>query len=167
MKSVSFILMTLITSSLLSQENVPSDFNKELQKYYDKDFPTISTTEANKKLNEANVYFLDVREMKEYAVSHLPGAKFYGGDKKNEELLKSIPKNAEIIVYCSIGYRSQKAGKELKKLGYKNVKNMYGGIFQWFNENKKVVNSENEPVQKVHTYNEKWSKWVTRGEKVY
>jgi rhodanese-related sulfurtransferase len=105
--------------------------------------------------------------MKEYAVSHLPGAKFYGGDKKNEALLKSIPKNAEIIVYCSIGYRSQKAGQELKKLGYKNVKNLYGGIFQWFNENKKVVNSENQPVQKVHTYNEKWSKWITRGEKVF
>ncbi|MFN6075378.1 MAG: rhodanese-like domain-containing protein [Fluviicola sp.] len=167
MKSITFILMTLITSTLLGQKNVPSDFNKELQKYYDKDFPTISTKEANKKLNQANVYFLDVREMKEYAVSHLPGAKFYGGDKKNEALLKSIPKNAEIIVYCSIGYRSQKAGQELKKLGYKNVKNLYGGIFQWFNENKKVVNSENEPVQKVHTYNEKWSKWITRGEKVF
>jgi rhodanese-related sulfurtransferase len=167
MKSVSFLLMTLLSSTILSQENVPSDFNKELQKYYDKDFPTISTIEANKKLNQANVYFLDVREMKEYAVSHLPGAKFYGGDKKNEALLKSIPKNAEIIVYCSIGYRSQKAGKELKKLGYTNVKNLYGGIFQWFNENKKVVNSENEPVQKVHTYNEKWSKWITRGEKIW
>ena len=53
--------MALISSTLLGQENVPSDFNKELQKYYDKNFPTISTTEANKKLNQANVYFLDER----------------------------------------------------------------------------------------------------------
>ena len=81
--------------------------------------------------------------------------------------LRRLDENAEIIVYCSLGYRSQKAGKELKKLGYNNVKNLYGGIFQWFNEDKKVVNSNNQEVEKVHTYNEKWSKWITRGEKVY
>ena len=51
-------------------------------------------------------------------------------------------------------------------MGYLNVFNLYGGIFEWFHSNKKVFNSASE-TQKIHTYNEDWSKWLLKGEKVY
>lgn len=159
--------MVFVSFLGFGQANVPKEFNDLLKKYYDKDFPTISTEEAQKKLNTKNVYFLDIREEEEFEVSHLPGAINYGSNSDNKSILKKIPKDAEVIVYCSIGYRSQKAGKELIKLGYTHVENLYGGIFQWFNEEKKVVNENNQATRKIHTYNEKWSKWVLKGDKVY
>jgi len=33
-------------------------------------------------------------------------------------------------VYCSLGIRSEVIAKKLKKAGYTNVFNLYGGIFE-------------------------------------
>ena len=39
-----------------------------------------------------------------------------------------------IIVYCSIGVRSEDIGEKLKELGYTKILNLYGGIFDWKNK---------------------------------
>ncbi|MCA6407991.1 MAG: rhodanese-like domain-containing protein, partial [Cytophagales bacterium] len=83
------------------------------------------------------------------------------------EDLKKLPKNEKIIVYCSVGYRSERVGEKLQKLGYQNVYNIYGGIFEWKNEGMPVVNRQNQPTDSVHTYNKNWSKWLLKGVKVY
>jgi 3-mercaptopyruvate sulfurtransferase SseA len=70
-------------------------------------------------------------------------------------------------VYCSVGYRSERVGEKLQKLGYQNVYNIYGGIFEWKNEGMQVVNRQNQPTDSVHTYNKNWSKWLLKGVKVY
>jgi rhodanese-related sulfurtransferase len=36
-----------------------------------------------------------------------------------------------ILLYCKAGGRGAFAGAQLKKLGYKNVKNMKGGYLAW------------------------------------
>jgi rhodanese-related sulfurtransferase len=121
------------------------------------------------KLNNREVVLLDTRSAKEYAVSHLPNAKFVGYDNFDISMVNDIPKDKEIIVYCSVGYRSDKVGEKLKKAGFENVKNMYGGIFQWKNEDFEVVNQGGEKTDSVHTYNKRWSKWLEDGKgiKVY
>ena len=111
--------------------------------------------------------FLDSRAKKEYSVSHIKGAKWIGYDNFNPNMLKGIPKNKTIIVYCSVGYRSEKITKKLNNLGYKNVSNLYGGIFEWVNQGEKVYNNQGATTLKVHTYNKAWSKWLKRGVKVY
>ena len=58
-------------------------------------------------------------------------------------------------------------GEKLMAKGYKNVKNLYGGIFQWKNEGYEVVNEKSMETDSVHTYNRRWSKWLTNGIKVY
>lgn len=40
-------------------------------------------------------------------------------------------KNAEIVVYCGKGIRSAFAVNTLKEMGYKNVRNLKGGAFEW------------------------------------
>tara|TARA_B100000768_G_C11171243_1_gene328804 strand:+ start:178 stop:360 length:183 start_codon:yes stop_codon:yes gene_type:complete len=50
----------------------------------------------------------------------------------------NINKSDIIIVYCTIGYRSEKISEELKLKGYKYVYNLYGGIIQWVNKGNKV-----------------------------
>jgi predicted sulfurtransferase len=76
-------------------------------------------------------------------------------------------KNANIVVYCSIGVRSEQIGEKLLKLGYKNVYNLYGGIFEYKNSGGKVVNNQNKVTDSIHTFNKTWSAYLTKGIKVY
>ena len=76
-------------------------------------------------------------------------------------------KDQEVIVYCSVGYRSERIGEKLQKAGYTNVKNLYGGIFSWKNEGNEVVRDADIPTDSVHTYNKSWGKWLLKGIEVY
>ncbi len=111
--------------------------------------------------------FLDSRAKKEYTVSHIKGAKWIGYDEFDTSSLKGISKDKTIIVYCSVGYRSEKITKKLNKLGYKSVSNLYGGMFEWVNQGEKVYTNEDVATLKVHAYNKTWSKWLKRGVKIY
>jgi len=119
-----------------------------------------------KDLQAKAVVFLDARETAEYEVSHIKGAKHIGYDDFSKLNLEGISKTAELVVYCSVGYRSEKIAEKLQDLGYTNVSNLYGGIFAWKNEGYDVINALG-PTNKVHAYNEDWGKWLVSGEKVF
>jgi rhodanese-related sulfurtransferase len=126
-----------------------------------------SVTEISVKAVKDKPYiFLDARELAEYKVSHIQGAMHVGYDKLNLAVLKKIPKNAEIIVYCSVGYRSEKVTEKLQKMGYSNAKNLYGGIFEWRNAGYEVYNLKGKTEQ-THAYNKDWGIWLSKGQKVY
>ena len=125
----------------------------------------ISVKELIPKIDQ--VVLLDAREPQEFEVSHLKNAKFVGFNQFNISTLQNIPKNYEIVVYCSIGVRSEKIGEKLKAAGFTNVKNLYGSIFEWVNQGNQVFDTRNLPTKKVHAYNKKWGIWLNKGEKVY
>jgi rhodanese-related sulfurtransferase len=108
---------------------------------------------------------LDARAAKEFRISHIHGARNIGYNKPDWTVLEGVDKQQTIVVYCSIGYRSERIGETLKKKGYGNVYNLYGGIFDWVNKGNQVVNKDGE-TQKIHGYSKRWSKWLTSGEKV-
>ncbi len=110
--------------------------------------------------------FLDARAAEEYAVSHIPGATWVGNREFNLSALDSVPKDQPVIVYCSVGYRSEKISRKLIKAGFKDVSNLYGGIFEWVNQGHPVRDSLGE-TPRVHTFNRSWSKWLRRGERTY
>ena len=110
--------------------------------------------------NQSDYILLDARELSEYEVSHIPGAKFIGYDNFDLNTLKDIPKDSPIVIYCSIGYRSEKIGEQLLNEGFINVKNLYGSLFEWVNSGNQVVDNQGVVTKKVHTYNRVWSKWV-------
>ncbi|MBU2047030.1 MAG: rhodanese-like domain-containing protein, partial [Bacteroidetes bacterium] len=64
-------------------------------------------------------------------------------------------------------YRSEKIAEKLIHDGYKNVFNLYGGIFEWGNEGNPIYKDNGIQTTEIHTYNKKWAKWVERGTKVY
>jgi len=73
---------------------------------------------------------LDVREPHEYQICKIPGSQLIPlGDlpKRTNELSP----DAEIVVHCKSGGRSAKAVDFLKQTGFKNVRNMKGGILAW------------------------------------
>lgn len=145
---------------------VNHEFHKEVDSYLIYSVPIISVEDAGKLTDTA--LFLDARELEEYEVSHIPRARYVGYDDFSAQAVANITKDQAIIVYCSIGYRSERIGEKLLKLGYTDVRNLYGSIFEWVNQGNPLVH-RNSPSTRIHTYNKKWSKWVqnTRIEKVY
>ncbi len=139
-----------------------TDLDKEVKKLYKNTVPVARNAQVS-----TNVIVLDTREKAEFDVSHLPRARWVGYDDFDLKRVANISKKDTIIVYCSIGYRSERVGEKLKKAGYTNVYNLYGGIFNWKNTNGVVVNSTNDTTEKVHCYSKSWGRFLTKGQKVY
>tara|TARA_R110001632_G_scaffold18712_20_gene57718 strand:- start:5594 stop:6085 length:492 start_codon:yes stop_codon:yes gene_type:complete len=158
-----FIFLLFITSiHVFSQESIKD----VLKKYNTESVPYIYADSLRK--ISSDVILLDARERSEFKVSHLKGALFVGYDKFSlKKTIKNLPnKNAKIIVYCSLGVRSEDIAEQLKSAGYTNVQNLYGGIFEWKNKGNRVF-SKGKETNKVHAFNQEWSKWLLKGEKIY
>ncbi|MCF6279206.1 MAG: rhodanese-like domain-containing protein [Flavobacteriaceae bacterium] len=147
--------------------NAQADLPKLLIELNEETVPYISVDSL--KLILRKVILLDAREKNEYKVSHLRGAKYVGYTNFNlKKAMKDLPeKDAKIVVYCSLGVRSEDVGEKLKNAGYTNVLNLYGGIFDWKNKDYKVYDTKEKETQKVHAFDEDWGKWLLKGEKVY
>lgn len=113
-----------------------------------------------------SVILLDARSPEEYKVSHIANAQFVGYENFDSTGVASLDRNQPLVVYCAVGYRSEKISEKLEEMGFTNVYNLYGGIFEWKNRGNTVVN-ETGPTEKVHAYNKTWGIWLRKGEKVY
>lgn len=105
---------------------------------------------------------LDARELSEYQVSHIKGAIHIGFDELNAEQLKKLDKNKPIAIYCSIGYRSEKVGEKLQKMGFKDVRNVYGSIFEWANRGYDLIGAQGRPVTTIHGFSRSWGIWIKK-----
>ncbi len=162
-KLLTSIFALVLAIGMYAQVAVDSEFDEMLNDLLSFSVPYVTVDEL-KALDGACL--LDTRELEEYEVSHIPNAEYIGYNTFDESALENIPKEQTIVVYCSVGYRSEKIGERLKKMGYKNVYNLYGSIFEWVNEGNEVIDKDGTTT-KVHTYNKQWSKWLEKGEKVY
>ena len=162
MKNLTYFFFLIYLNSF-SQNSL----DKLLKKYNTESVPYISVDSLNAIKND--VVLLDAREQNEYDVSHLKNAVFVGYDNFNlKKTVKKLPnKNAKIVVYCSLGIRSEDIAEKLTKKGFTNVLNLYGGIFEWKNNNYNIFSSEGKATEKVHTFSEEWGKWLLKGEKTY
>ena len=156
MKILLLVAVLLIGGSITAQN--PSGFDAECEKYISGTVPLADSKELYKALNSPNVSILDAREEKEYEVSHLPKAQHIGFYNFDSRSVKLIQKTDTIYIYCSIGYRSEKIGERIQKMGFNNVFNLYGGVFSWVNSGYKIVDKNNRPTKEVHGYNKEWSK---------
>lgn len=157
-------IFTLSCSDMSAQ----TDLDKKVNSLINKSVPLITSGELDTLIASNNdLVILDTRSVKEYEVSKIGNARFIDYDDFEPEMVKDIPKDQQIVVYCSVGYRSEKIGEKLQQLGYKNVLNLFGGIFDWKNTDHNVVNIEGQLTDSVHTYNKSWSKYLAKGVKVY
>lgn len=159
-------LFALFTSISLIYACGQQTFDQKMQSLYNYTVPLITAGELDS-LKNSELVILDIREKSEYDISHLEGARLVPYDDFDKKFVASIPKKSPIIVYCSVGYRSERIGEKLIEMGYTNVKNLYGGIFDWKNKGYSIINNQNQPTDSVHTYNESWSEWLYNGIKVY
>jgi rhodanese-related sulfurtransferase len=76
--------------------------------------------------------FIDVREDHEFAQDHAAGARHIGRGVIERDIETLIPdKETAIVLYCGGGFRSALAADNLRKMGYRNVVSMDGGIRAW------------------------------------
>jgi len=163
MRNLFIISFLFLSFSLNSQETL-----KELLNKYNKEsVPYISVQELAMPKTEAII--LDARELNEYKVSHINNALHVGYDNFNlNTVLEQIPDTSKtIVVYCSVGIRSENIAHKLKKAGYSNVLNLYGGIFEWKNNNFLVYDINGNKTEDIHVFSKAWSKWLKKGNKIY
>ncbi|MEM6801337.1 MAG: rhodanese-like domain-containing protein [Bacteroidota bacterium] len=110
---------------------------------------------------------LDTRSHAEFSISHIPTSQWIGYEEFDIAFLENIPRDQKIVCYCSVGYRSGKIGLKLRELGFEQVYNLYGGIFEWNNQGLKLIDMQNRETQKLHVYNKVWGIWSNASEKVY
>lgn len=145
------------------------------------DVKEISTDDLQKLLDaqpDTQLLLLDIREEKEFDVSRLSQAVWINDSSPVREKLKVLNEqltrlsnnsmnntNINVVAYCSIGYRSSAliqsaihSGCDVPKNAKVNLYNLKGGIFQWANEKRFIVDAHNERTEQVHCYNVLWGK---------
>jgi hydroxyacylglutathione hydrolase len=106
-----------------------------LVKWYHQSLPieqsgVISIQRLRSGLEEGRYHVLDVREDSEWRQGHIKGAQhIFVGDL--EERLEEVPRDKELAVHCSIGYRSGIAVSILERAGFTRLSNALGGSGAW------------------------------------
>lgn len=162
LKKTAVLLFLFLPLAVLAQIKNP-EYKEMIDAMYEHSVPLISVDSLK---HVKNVFLLDARENKEYEVSHLKNAKQVGYIWFDMRKVVDIPKDANVVVYCSVGYRSEKIAEKLQKNGFKHVYNLYGGIFEWVNQHQPVYKTNGVQTSEIHTYNKSWAKWITNGTKI-
>ncbi|MFT6747866.1 MAG: rhodanese-related sulfurtransferase [Glaciecola sp.] len=166
MKKLIIILVLLSGINLNAQREVNSNaYSLMLKTLLSHTVPEVSVDSAMK-TTDSNTVWLDAREPNEIKVSTIKNSIPVGYDHFDISSVDSIPKNSEIIVYCSVGYRSEKVAEKLITGGFTDVSNLYGGIFEWVNREQTTYH-DSIPTLNIHAYNRLWGEWLNKGVKVY
>ncbi|HEY0109272.1 MAG TPA: rhodanese-like domain-containing protein [Fibrella sp.] len=159
---LSAMFMTALPT--VAQRTISKPFGIMLDALIKESVPVVTCNELKQ---IPNAILFDAREKREYAVSHLPKARWIGYNDFDLNRVADVPRTSPIVVYCSVGYRSEKVGEKLKAAGFTNVRNLYGSLFEWVNQGNLVVDSTGKPTRRVHAYSRTWGIWLNRGEKIY
>lgn len=90
----------------------------------------ITRLELRKQLNNKNKQYIDVRTPNEFRGNHIKGFKNIPLFELQNRM-KELSKDQEVFVICQSGMRSSKASKVLKKMGFKEITNVKGGMSAW------------------------------------
>jgi rhodanese-related sulfurtransferase len=102
----------------------------------------MNVEDFSKKTAESGVVILDVRTPGEFMTGHIQDAQnidFESGSFESQ--IESLNKNGTYAVYCRSGNRSGQAVKVMQDAGFKNIYNLDGGVIDWTNAGKALVNN--------------------------
>lgn len=92
----------------------------------------INVNDLNERIQSGEkINLIDVREQHEYDLVNLDGILIPLGQLESRLGEIDHLKDEEIIIHCRSGARSAEACKIMMKKGFKNPKNLVGGINRW------------------------------------
>ncbi len=92
--------------------------------------PTISVEELKRRRDAGeDLVVLDVREPAEFQICNLNGHLIPLNDLPKR--INELDPSRELVVHCRTGGRSAMAVEFLQRAGFKNVRNLMGGILAW------------------------------------
>ena len=156
--------LLLLPSTLQGAEFTLNTIHKDIQA----DFPGVSHLPADTLLkaiqkNEPEDFIIfDVREKREFEISHIKGAYHLSPSSWAYQFINKYGqkvKGKKVVFYCSVGVRSSKMARYLKqdllKAGATSVNNLTQGLFGWSNNQYPMVNAKG-PTSMIHPYDEYW-----------
>ncbi len=122
MKSLSFLVFTLLLTNAFADNNCDSDGN----------YPEVSKAELQKMIDEKTAVILDVNSKTSFDKQRIPGAVHFESQKNIADILPKS-KDAIIVAYCggTMCTAWKKAAVAACKLNYKNIKHFKPGITGW------------------------------------
>jgi hydroxyacylglutathione hydrolase len=101
-----------------------------IERTYDLGSLQITGQELKRRIDAGeNVLLVDVREPDEFAAANLNGVLI--PMRQLPKRFSELDAGREIVVYCHTGSRSQRAVEFLYEKGFRNVRNLIGGIDEW------------------------------------
>lgn len=139
------------------QANIP-DADKEAQikamyRQYAWEFPTvkgITAAELQQLQRQGKVILVDVRSPEEIAVSYIPGAVTQAEFERNITQYRE----ATVVAYCTIGYRSGFYAQKLQQQGIE-ILNLEGSLLAWSHARGKLTDGIKDTRQ-VHVFGRQW-----------
>jgi sulfur-carrier protein adenylyltransferase/sulfurtransferase len=109
----------------------PIDYEQFCGARTEDEIPTMSAHELKRKMDAREpIELIDVREVFEYEIARIDGAKLIPlgeiADRLNE-----LQRERPIVIHCHSGRRSAEAVRLLQQRGFANVYNLEGGIDAW------------------------------------
>ncbi len=83
------------------------------------------------------VILIDVRTPAEHNEAHIPGSVLMPLDTL--ESVANLPNGGPIVLYCRSGKRSQTALDILSRKGFKDIRDLEGGISAWIKSGGEVI----------------------------
>jgi len=123
------------------------------------EFPGVRQVDITEAQSLKPDVILDVREPEEFAVSRLDDATLAPDMQSALSALADTPRDALILTYCSVGWRSSKLAAALEAKGFSNVVNLEGSIFAWANRGLPVYR-DHISVNDVHPFNWRWGRYL-------
>jgi rhodanese-related sulfurtransferase len=161
-----FLLIASLGGAPISISQTPLTAIHESIKRDYQEVSHISPIEFSNMSAEQVVVF-DVREFKEFDVSHIAGAVQISPRIQPEEFIQrfaSLLEGKQVVFYCSVGRRSSGLASRLGDipLEYGAIRsvNLTGGIFQWVNQGHELNSAVGGVTKKVHPYNRYWGRLI-------
>jgi rhodanese-related sulfurtransferase len=98
---------------------------------------SLNPTEFKNSLGKKNTVLIDVRTPEEFSEGYIAGAILINFEDSAfvNTMISTVPKDADVLLYCRSGRRSGIAKTQLLKLGYLKVAHLEGGILAWMAKN--------------------------------
>ncbi len=160
------LAIMILPSSLQAADFTLNAVHKDIEVDYPSvpHMPAETLLQAIQKNKAQDFLIFDVREKREFEVSHLKGAHHLSPSTWASQFMKKYGqriKGKRVVFYCSVGVRSSKMARylqqDLHKAGATSVDNLTKGLFGWSNNKYPMVNKKG-PTPFIHPYDSHWGK---------